>query len=115
MTKGKPKKMGKQAKREVTVQSAGDFCEDSWDGDTNMNSFQNYLDQMIITCYGKLFSVCIILFSSERGMAWVFRGISRGRSPREIQRKTHAILSSDEKSNILFHLTWSNGLELIFQ
>ena len=29
--------------------------------------------------------------------------------------KTHAIPSSDEKSNILFHLTWSNWLELIFQ
>ena len=29
-------------------------------------------------------------------------------------RKTHAIMSSDEKNNILFHLTWSNRLELIF-
>ena len=32
MTKGKPKKIGKQAKREGTVQSVGDFCEDSLDG-----------------------------------------------------------------------------------
>ena len=35
----KPKKMEKQAKREGTVQSVGDFCEDSLDGDTNINSF----------------------------------------------------------------------------
>jgi hypothetical protein len=42
----------------------------------------------------------LILFSSEQGMAWVF------------PRKIYAIPSSDEKSNILFPLTWSNGLEL---
>ena len=38
MTKGKSKKMGKQAKREGTVQSVGDFCEESFDGETNINS-----------------------------------------------------------------------------
>jgi hypothetical protein len=47
-------------------------------------------------------------------MAWVSQGMSRGRSPRDIPRETHAIPSSDEKSSILFHLTWTNGLELIF-
>ena len=57
----------------------------------------------------------VVLFSSERGMVYVFRGISLGCSPREIPRKTHAIQSSDEKRNILFHITWTNGLELIFQ
>ena len=29
-------------------------------------------------------------------------------------RKTHAMPSSDEKSNILFNLTWTKGLELNF-
>ena len=42
-------------------------------------------------------------------MAWVFQGISRGRSPREIPRKTHAIPSSDEKSSILFNVSFSGG------
>ena len=41
-------------------------------------------------------------------MAWDFHWISRGRNPRKIP-------SSDEKSSILYQLTWSNGLELIFQ
>ena len=30
-------------------------------------------------------------------------------SPRDIPRETHSIPSSDEKRNILFHLTWTNG------
>ena len=35
--------------------------------------------------------------------------------PREILRKTPAILTEDGKSNILFNLTWPNGLELMLQ
>jgi hypothetical protein len=35
-------------------------------------------------------------------------------SPRKIARKTHVIPSSYDKSSILFHLTWSKGVELIF-
>ena len=34
---------------------------------------------------------------------------------REIPRKTHAMPTGDEKRNILFILTWPNGLELILQ
>ena len=56
----------------------------------------------------------VILFSSDRGMAWVSRGMSRGRSPRDIPRETHAMPRSDEKRIILFHLTWTKGLELMF-
>ena len=59
-------------------------------------------------------SRCVILFSSDRGMAWVSRGMSRGRSPRDIPRETHAMPRSDEKRIILFHLTWTKGLELMF-
>ena len=43
------------------------------------------------------------------------RDFSLGCSPREIPRKTHDISNSEEKSNILYHLTWSTRMELIFQ
>ena len=35
MSKGKPKKLGKQAKREGIDQAVEDFCEESFDGETN--------------------------------------------------------------------------------
>jgi hypothetical protein len=55
---------------------------------------------------------CVVLWARD-GMG--FPRDFLGRSLREIPKKTHAIPSSDEKRNILFHLTWTNGLELIFQ
>ena len=53
---------------------------------------------------GKESGWTVTIFPSEGGVAWVFRGISRGRSPREIPRKTQATLTSEGKSNILFIL-----------
>lgn len=40
----------------------------------------------------------VILFSSEQGIR-----------PRDIPRKTHAMPSSDEKSNILFNVSFSKS------
>ena len=56
-----------------------------------------------------------ILFPSEGGVAWVFRGISQGRSPREIPRKTQATLTSDGKSNILspIHILTQECMSLV--
>ena len=42
------------------------------------------------------------LLPPEGGVAWVFRRISRGRSPREILRKTQATPTSGGRSNILY-------------
>ena len=43
----------------------------------------------------------VIIIPPEVGVAWVFRGISRGRSPREIPRKFLTVLTSDGENNIL--------------
>ena len=43
----------------------------------------------------------VIFFPSEGGVAWVFRGISRGRSPREIPRKILTVPTYDGENNIL--------------
>ena len=52
-------------------------------------------------------------FSSELGMAWVFRGISRGHSVKKIPRKTHVILSSDEKHSFSSNMEKWAGINLL--
>ena len=46
----------------------------------------------------------IVYLPSKLGRLWVFRGMSRGRSPRDIPRKTHTLPSLNGKYFIIFNL-----------
>ena len=48
-----------------------------------------------------------IFLPSKRGQVQIFRGISRGRSPREIPRNICTCPSLDGRSNILISVSWT--------